>query len=203
MVKPALVSDSEAYAGRKIAWVREFDAEGRTWLETPDLTLVPKDKVRGMTASTLEGIDLKKNPDMSLPLAFTWIGDAPKLRKAPDGSLTETGESYPRHTFIPVEPNLVHERGGFYWVTKDGFLVHNDLFTIMKQRTDRPKGVGPHDKWIDVKNHMGNVGRLRRRHAGIRHSRVARPRRDHPAFERAQHEPRALLTSAGSSIRPT
>ena len=150
MTKPGLLSDSDAYVGRKIAWVREFDAEGRTWLETPDLTLIPKDKVRGMTASSLTGIDLKKTPEMSLPLAFSWIGDAPKLKKLPDGTLQETGESYPRHSFVPVESNLVHERGGFYWVTKDGFLVHNDLFTIMKQRTDRPKGVGPHDKWVDV-----------------------------------------------------
>jgi hypothetical protein len=156
-VKPALTSDEDAYAGRKIAWTREFDAEGRTWLVTPDLMLVPKDKVRSMTASTLHGIDLKEHPEVHLPQAFTWLGDAPKLQKTNDGRMVETSDVVARHSFVGVKPNLVREQGGFYWVTEDGFYVHNDLFTVFKRRTDKPKGVTANDKWVDVKITWGTL----------------------------------------------
>lgn len=151
VTKPELVADEDAYAGRKIAWAREFDAEGRTWLETPDMRLIPKDKVRVVTGSTLTGIDLKKHPEIELPLAFAWVGDVPKIQKTGDGKMIETGEVYERHSFVPVKPNLVKAPGGFYWETLDGYYVHNDLFTVLKKRTDRPKNVTANDKWIDVK----------------------------------------------------
>lgn len=156
-VKPALAAEEEAYAGRKVAWSREFDAEGRTWLVTPDLTLIPKDKVRVATGSSLHGIDLKKQPEMHLPLGFTWIGEVAKLKKTSGGDFVETGESYPRHEFVGVEPELVRGPKGMYWQTRDGFYVRNDQLTVMKQRTDKPKGVAKGDPWVDVRITWGTL----------------------------------------------
>ena len=155
--KPALLGEDDAFAGRKVAWAREFDAEGRTWLVTPDLGLIPKDKVRVATGSTLHGVDLRKDAAMQLPLGFSWIGDVAKLRKTSDKDFVETGESYPRHSFIGVEPELVRGPKGMYWHTRDGFYVRNDQLTVMKQRTDRPKGVGKSDSWIEVRITWGTL----------------------------------------------
>lgn len=155
--KPGLVGDDEAYAGRRIAWAREFDAEGRTWLVTPDLTLIPKDKVRVATGSSLHGIDLKKEPEMHLPLGFTWIGDVAKLKKTSSGDFVETGESYPRHAFVGVEPELVRGPKGMYWQTRDGYFVRNDQVTVLKKRDDRPKGVSKSDPWVDVRVTWGTL----------------------------------------------
>ncbi len=155
--KPGLLGEDEAFAGRKVAWAREFDAEGRTWLVTPNLGLIPKDKVRVATGSALHGVDLRKDTEMQLPLGFSWIGDVAKLRKTSGKDFVETGESYPRHSFIGVEPELVRGPKGMYWHTRDGFYVRNDQLTVMKQRTDRPKGVGKNDSWIEVRITWGTL----------------------------------------------
>lgn len=157
LVKPKLSHEDDAYAGRKIAWVREFDAEGRTWLVTPDLMLVPKDKVRTFAASTLQGVDLRARPDLALPLGFAWTGDTAKLEKTQSGAFIETGEAYPRHAFVPVTGELVRGKGGTYWATRDGYYVRNDQLTVMKQRTDRPQGVGKKDKWLHVRITWGTL----------------------------------------------
>ncbi|MBW2459149.1 MAG: hypothetical protein JRI68_31920, partial [Deltaproteobacteria bacterium] len=83
--KLELKVDEDAFEGKKLSWAQEFDAQGRTWLLTPDMTLIPKDKVRTKPLPTLQGIDLKANPDIKLPLAFFWLNDSNKVRIGEDG----------------------------------------------------------------------------------------------------------------------
>jgi len=154
-VKPGLKSEEDAYEARKMAFVGEIDAAGRTFLLTPDLTFVPKDKVRFVDAPRLEGVDLTKS-ELKFPFAYAWIGDAAKLKKS-DSGFVETGDAWPRQSFLQIEGQLVQGRGGPYWKTADGTYVRNDQITIFKRRTDRPKGVGPKDKWIDVRITWGTL----------------------------------------------
>lgn len=149
--KKPLVSDDEAFAGMKVSWAREFDAEGRTWLLTPDMTLVPKDKVRVSKQPDLVGVDLRADKDFHLPLAFLWTGDAPKMVKDDAGKLVDSGETWPRHGFVPVTSNVVKGKGGLYHETRDGKFVRTDLVTVIKPQRGRPVGVGPKDKWVSVK----------------------------------------------------
>lgn len=150
-----LVSADKAYAGRRLAWAREFDAEGRTWLETPDLLLVPKDKVVATTASTLEGVDLVASPEMALPLAYT-IDASPQLterKPAISGrsTLVETGTDYRRHAFIPIEPERIAIGGRAYWKTRDGFFISASKVNVFSERKKLPYTVRPGAKWIDVR----------------------------------------------------
>ncbi len=154
-VKLPLVAEEDAYEGRKMAFVGELDAEGRTFLLTPDLTFVPKDKVRFVETPKLAGVDLKKS-ELKFPFAYTWIGDAAKLKKSESG-FVETGDVWPRQSFIQIEGPLVMGKGGPYWKTSDGSYIRNDQITLFKQRTDRPQGVGPKDKWIDVRITWGTL----------------------------------------------
>jgi hypothetical protein len=156
VVKPPLKDADDAYEGRKMAFVGEFDAEGRTFLVTPDFTFVPKDKVKPAAAPKLVGVDLKKG-EMKFPIGYTWIGDAAKLKKNQDGRYIETGEAWPRQTFIQLEGQLVMAKGGPYWKASDGSYVRNDQVTIFKQREGRPVGVGPKDKWVDVRITWGTL----------------------------------------------
>ena len=55
----------------------EFDAAGRTWLVTPELHLIPKDKVRTSPASPLRGIDLREPGAPELPTIETLIVEVP------------------------------------------------------------------------------------------------------------------------------
>jgi len=157
LTSPPLRAEDDAYNGRKMAFVGELDAEGRTFLVTPDLTLVPKDKVKPASPSKLTGIDLTKGT-MKFPMGYTWIGDAAKLKKTQDGKFVETGEVWPKQAFIQLEGQL--ERGPKaqnYWKTSEGTYVRNELVTVFKNREGRPTGVGKSDKWVDVRVTWGTL----------------------------------------------
>lgn len=148
--KPGLVHDKEAYEGYKVAWTGEFDANGRTWLITPTMTLVPKDKVRvSSKMPTLKGIDLRKT-GTELPLAFFWLDDAKKFVKNEHGMLVETDEVYKRHSFVPASMDQAAGPKGVYWKMKDGGYVHFRDATIIRP-SQRPGGVGENEKWVEVR----------------------------------------------------
>lgn len=148
---PELVHEKPAFEGMKVAWSREFDAQGRTWLLTPQLTLIPKDKVRVQPLPRLRGVDLRNEPERPLPLAFTWLRDAPKYRRNEDGKIVPTEETWPRHTFFPATGTMERCKGGVCWKMADGdFATFADV-TIIKRAPFRPKGVGPNDKWVYVR----------------------------------------------------
>ncbi|MBI4703012.1 MAG: L,D-transpeptidase [Deltaproteobacteria bacterium] len=151
IVKPPLLLEQEAYAGMKVSWARELDANGRTWLLTPNMTLVPKDKVRVGPVPAMQGVDLRSNPQMKLPLAFLWLEDAVVYRRDPKGELVETAEKLPRHSFWPTTGRSVRGPGGIYWELRGGDYIKYALATIIKKADARPNRVGPKDKWIRVR----------------------------------------------------
>jgi hypothetical protein len=80
-------------AGSTIAWASQFDAQGRTWLVTPDLAIVPKDKVAPFAHATYHGVTLGK--DASLPIAFVRQKPATLYARGDDGSMRPNG-AWPR-----------------------------------------------------------------------------------------------------------
>jgi len=150
--KPRLLADDSAYAERKIAWSREFDAEGRTWLLTADMGLVPKDKVRQKATPQLQGVDLAAPGAPKLPLAFTWLGDVKRFKRDASGTLVDTGEVWPRHTYFEVTTQSTRGPGGMFWKTTDDHYVRNDQVSMIKVRDGgRPPSVKAKDKWIHVR----------------------------------------------------
>lgn len=157
VAKPPLLAEDDAYLGRKMAFVGELDAEGRTFLITPDLTFIPKDKVKLQAASKLTGIDLKKG-EMKFPIGYAWIEDTAKLKRTQDGKFIETGEAWAKQSFIQLKGELIRVKGQNYWETSEGTFVRNDLVTIFKHRGEgRPVGVGKNDKWVDVRITWGTL----------------------------------------------
>ncbi|MEZ4440759.1 MAG: L,D-transpeptidase [Polyangiaceae bacterium] len=149
--KPALLHEQEAYEGYKISWTRQFDANGRTWLLTPDMTLVPKDRVRQKPLPTLKGVDLRLHPEMKLPLAFFWLEDSFKYREGADGKLQQTEEVIPRHSFVEATMNQRKGPGGIYWQMRSGDWIRYQDVTMIRPREARLEGVGPEEKWVEVR----------------------------------------------------
>jgi hypothetical protein len=149
--QPALTHEQAAYPGYKIAWVREIDAEGRTWLLTPDMTFVPKDKVRQKPLPTFRGIDLSQRSDLTFPLGFFWLEDAKKFRKGPDGKLYPTDEVFKRHEFVEATMDQAKGPGGIYWKMRDDSYIKFSDVSIIRPATERPPGVGANDKWVEVR----------------------------------------------------
>ena len=55
--EPPLARIATIPARAGIAWFAECEAEGRTWLVTPEMTLIPRDRVARSLASTAHGIE--------------------------------------------------------------------------------------------------------------------------------------------------
>ena len=150
--KLPLVDEKPAFSGMKVSWTQEFDANGRTWLLTPDMTILPKDKVRQKPLPDLRGIDLKANPSMKLPLAYFWTDDTTKFRMGSDGKLIETAEKFKRHSFVRTSLKQVRGPHGLvYWnVDDDAWVAYNTVSIIKKAEYIAPH-IGPRDKWVEVR----------------------------------------------------
>ncbi len=147
----SVVHKKPAFEGLKISWSEQFDANGRTWLLTADMMLIPKDRVRVGPVPTLEGIDLQNRPGMQLPLAFLWLTDSPKFRQDKD-KVTKLPDKWPRHSFVPATGKLARGTDGrYYWATRDGHLLQYRDATMIKPSRYRPKIIKAGAKWIQVR----------------------------------------------------
>ena len=151
MTAPPLLNDSPAFKGMKVSWAREFEANGRSWLLTPDMTIIPKDKVRTKAMPTLKGIDLKAEPQWTFPLGFTWQGDINVYRLGSDGKLQQTDDIIKRHTFVGASMQQKMGPGGIYWKLQNGDFVRYKDISIIRKAKYRPSGVGKTDKWVEAR----------------------------------------------------
>ncbi len=105
--------------------------------------------MRVNTHPTLHGVDLRAT-GTKLPIGFTWVGAAPQFTKDEAGKLVDSGESWPRQTFIPLTGKEARGKGGIYLEAQSGEFVRNDLVTVIRPNP-RPSGVGAHEKWVSVR----------------------------------------------------
>ena len=129
---PANPKIKMAPAGTGVAYAKAFKAQGRVWLLTPDMLLVPADRVFAWKRTTFQGIELKGNK--SLPLAWVKAPKAAKLLRSDDGkSFTDSGQSWANKTYalLSSERGKIGKRtyyrrsretnsaGKHYWLRED------------------------------------------------------------------------------------
>lgn len=116
---PAKIAEERDYLKPQstVAWSEQFDANGRTWLITGDLALVPKDKVTPYPKSDFRGVALQG--DVRLPIAFIRGQDRTRFEKQPDGSIKQAGQ-WRRLSWFAVEYEPVEWEGKQYVIGRDG-----------------------------------------------------------------------------------
>jgi hypothetical protein len=139
--------------GSIVAYTSAFEHGGRTWLLTPDLMLVPADRVREMRRSTFHGVALGAGVD--LPLAWNRTKDPKPLYRRAGGRLSPVADALAAKTWVAVDERgeTVTDDGKTYLPVRgapDTFVLADDV-TISRARAGLPKGVGPGEKWIEVK----------------------------------------------------
>lgn len=144
-----------AYPGMRLAWSKELTASGRTWLATPDHALVPKDKVRARRTPSLAGVDLRKQPELALPLAFT-MAETPRHTRSEAGMRASPDAKVARQSFLPATGELVTEGRASFLALRDGTFVRRADATLFEARP-RPHGVGEGEKWISVSVSRGTL----------------------------------------------
>jgi hypothetical protein len=137
--------------GSLLAYARAFEAEGRVWLLTPDLMIVPADRVRAVRRSHFKGVRLGQGID--LPLAWNRAhGPKPKYRPGADGAFVEAGV-VPGKSPVPIRDQGVASGERAYFELRDepGVFVDEADMTFARAREQLPRGVSPGGKWIEVK----------------------------------------------------
>jgi len=123
-----------------VAWSYQFDAEGRTWLVTADLALVPKDKVSPYPKSDFQGVKL--DGDTRLPIAFVREEPRSKYLRQDDGAVKPTEQQWPRLTILPIhdgEP-LVSGEERYYRVRDGDELIAVSGATVARLSPATPWG---------------------------------------------------------------
>lgn len=136
--------------GSGISYAKAFEAEGRVWLLTPELFLVPADRVFPYKTDSFKGTKLEG--DMQLPIV--WVRGAPvkKLRREADGSFKETGESWAGKMPVPITDNEVVAGKARYHETKEAgiWIAESNDVSLVKLAPKLPATVGPDEKWLDA-----------------------------------------------------
>ena len=139
--------------GSMVAYHKAFEAEGRVWLLTSDLMLVPADRVRAVKPHTFKGVPLGKGVD--LPLAWNRSHDPrPLFKKGDDGAFTATEKTYPGKGYLEITDVKVKGKdGSIYYELRGepGFFVLEKHTTISRAKTVLPAGVKPGGKWLEAK----------------------------------------------------
>ena len=137
--------------GSMLAYAEAFESGGRVWLLSPDLMIVPADRVRTMKRSTFQGVPLERG--MELPLAWNRThGPKPKYRRGEGGEFVEAG-TIPGKSPVAIRDQRVSagKRGFFELRDEPGIFVDEADMTVSRARAELPRGVSPGGKWIEVK----------------------------------------------------
>lgn len=139
--------------GSMVAYHKAFEAEGRVWLLTSDLMLVPADRVRAVKRQTFQGVPLGNGVD--LPLAWNRAHEPrPLYKKGDDGTFTASEKTYPGKGYVEITDAKVKARDGnvYYELREDpGYFVAEKHTTISRAKTALPQSVKPGTKWIEAK----------------------------------------------------
>lgn len=144
--------------GTLFSFTRAFDHEGRTFLLSTDLTVVPADRVRAFQPSEFHGVQLEG--ELELPLV--WFRAEPRPQWiVSDGELNESGQSFPVRSWARPT-GQEREQGGrrFLEVERpDGQRAWADAedATLVEHYGKRPFAVKPGDKWILVSITKGTL----------------------------------------------
>ncbi len=129
--------------GSMVSYSRAFEADGRVWLVTPDLTVVPADRVRPYRPSTFQGVELGK---LELPLA--WARKQPRdLYRILAGEAEPSGEQLSPEAPIELSGEEQKVHGDRYVKTRDGRWLRHDHVRIAR-RVKPPSAIQGERTWI-------------------------------------------------------
>jgi hypothetical protein len=100
-------------AGSTVAYSAAVSADGRTWLESADGTLVPADHVRPYRPSTFAGAVLGHG--IELPIAWVRQKSRPKFRRLQQG-FAPIGAEWPVRAMIRLEAAPAVDAGGEHYL---------------------------------------------------------------------------------------
>ena len=146
--------------GSMLSYTKAFEADGRTYLLSVDLTAVPADRVRPFKPSSFHGVWLRG--DQTLPMAWFRQRARPKWRKLANGAFEQFGVSFPVRTYARLTGQSIEAGGVKYLETKENegsevVWIAEDDATVIEARTTLPFLVKEGQKWVIVRITQGTL----------------------------------------------
>jgi L,D-transpeptidase catalytic domain len=142
--------------GSMISYGAAFEAEGRTWLVTPELSVVPADRVRVYRPTSFHGIELGES--VHLPLAWIRKRPRPKWRAIDVALLAPTDEAWALRTAVGLTGKRFRQDDHVLLETvESGAWIDEADAAVVEKSVDRPKSAGPRDKWIRISIESGTL----------------------------------------------
>jgi hypothetical protein len=138
--------------GSMVAYAQAFEQNGRVWLVTPDLMLVPADRVRALRRSTFRGVPLDER--VKLPLAWNRAKTPKALHRRDGDAFVPVIDAFPAKSWVAVTGERVQHAGRTFLPVRgkvNEFVEESDVTVSTARAGKLPHGVGPGDKWIEVK----------------------------------------------------
>lgn len=157
-----LVRD-EIPLGSMLSFTRTFEAEGRTWLLSTDMTIVPADRTRAFRPSSFHGVHLDGHT--KLPIAWIRGEPRPRYRLSREGVPHKTETPWPARAFVELTGASITSPatdGAKFLETKERdrtgplYIAAVDA-TVVEARERLPIGVAPGQKWIHVRITQGTL----------------------------------------------
>ncbi|MBW2455152.1 MAG: L,D-transpeptidase [Deltaproteobacteria bacterium] len=139
-------------AGSGVAWAKAFRAAGRVWLLTPDLLLVPADRVFPYARSSFRGIELKG--DHKLPLAWVRGKQAKQLQRDAGGGFRDTGKEWRNKTYVLLTGERRELSGATYLRTREQgsslWVKDDQALSVVEAVTKLQFGLKPDERWVQA-----------------------------------------------------
>jgi hypothetical protein len=139
-------------AGSGVSFARAFAAAGRTWLLTPELLLVPADRVFPYRRQSFKGVAL--GGGVELPLAWVRGGGEKKLaRGQEDGAFREAGGAWPAKSAVPLTGVEVQAGKTTYYETREAgvWIAGTEGVSVARPVTELPRSIRAEERWIDAR----------------------------------------------------
>ena len=144
--------------GSMLSYAKSFEQHGRVWLLSPDLTIVPADRVQHMRRSVFRGVQL--GGEAKLPLAWNRGKQNVLLyRKNQVGAYVASGESLApkQHVMVTGKRRGLFLSGYYPLRDRPELFIKAEEVTIAFPREKLPNAIKPGEKWIDASIHYGTL----------------------------------------------
>jgi len=144
--------------GSMLAYARAFEMHGRVWLVTPDLTVVPADRVQVMRRSKFRGVEL--GTKVTLPLAWNRnLEPRPLYRRTEEGTFVATDKTWAGKEWHMITKEPAGTRKDRYYELRDkpGAFIRAKDATFTWLRTKLPQAVKADERWIDARINPGTI----------------------------------------------
>ncbi len=138
--------------GSMLAYARAVAMHGRVWLLTPDLMVVPAERMQVMRRSEFVGVNLQQD-DVSLPLAWNRsLRPRHFYKREPSGDFVRAARTFGPKAWVEIVDRSVRRRGQRYFPLRDdsGLFVRKADVTFSRARRKLPRPLKAGQKWIDA-----------------------------------------------------